>query len=936
MQISGIKTLSVGLAAWAAMGLAWAQSGKQPLTFEDVMRFRDIHDPVISAQGDWIAYELRPDRGDGQARFRSLTDGRVWTVDRGSRPALAKDSRWGAARIEPPQAEAEKKKGPDAPQPGMALLDLAGGEAITVDRVQRFEFSDDSQWLAYQLFEEKEDKKQDDEKKDADRKKKKEKLGTTLVIRRLSTGKEVRTALAGPFRLDPQSMYAVYSKLTPEGKENGLYCRDLRDADAPEKKIVLQEKGIYESLTWSREGSRLAFLAAVADDKDKPGPAELWIWEGVVQSLAKAADSESFGAGWTVPAKNEVVWTRDGERIFFGVKPASEIDSADGDGDADGDGEDDPKEEESSNLYDMEEILKKREVDVWHWNDPWIKTQEKKLWERLKDRTYLAVYHRDEASAVRLGDENLARIPVPQNPQSALGLNPRPYLKQTTWDEDFRDVYWVDLADGSRKRVAMRLEDYASLSPDGRYVAFFEDRHWRLYDSEKDEVRNLTGDIETPFDNEDHDYPGPAPSYRIAGWVEGDHAVLIYDKYDVWEFVAETGRAVNLTDGMGRREKIVFRVVRTDPEQESFPRGGRLLLNGYRDRTKNNGFYAVHEDRPGPRKLIEKDRRFRFVAKAKEVDRFLYTRESYAEFPDLWVAGPDFESAEKVTDANPEMSRFAWGSAELVQWRSLDGVPLQGVLIKPGNYDPQKRYPVLVYFYRFFSQRLHQFNQPVVNHRPCFPLYASNGYAIFLPDIRFEVGRPGLSSMKSLLPGVQKLVDMGVADPRALGLHGHSWSGYQTAHIITLTNMFAAAVAGAPVSNMTSAYGGIRLGSGRARQFQYEETQSRIGGSLWEYPERYIENSPLFFADRIETPLLIQFGDRDNAVPWEQGIELYLAMRRLGKECVFLQYRDEPHHLQKYPNKLDYAIKMMEWFDHYLKGAPAPKWITEGVPYRGK
>jgi dipeptidyl aminopeptidase/acylaminoacyl peptidase len=271
-----------------------------------------------------------------------------------------------------------------------------------------------------------------------------------------------------------------------------------------------------------------------------------------------------------------------------------------------------------------------------------------------------------------------------------------------------------------------------------------------------------------------------------------------------------------------------------------------------------------------------------------------------------------------------------------VEWSSIDGIPLQGIVIKPGDYDPARRYPVLVYYYRFFSQRLNEFNEPVVNHRPSFPLYASNGYVVFLPDIRFEVGRPGFSATKCLVPGVQKLIDMGIADPKAIGLHGHSWSGYQTAFVITQTDIFAAAVAGAPVSNMTSAYSGIRWGSGMARQFQYENTQSRIGGSLWEYPERYIENSPVFFADKINTPLLTMFGDEDGAVPWYQGIELYLAMRRLGKDSIFLQYRGEPHHPQKYSNKLDYAIKMKQYLDHYLKGEAAPEWMKNGIPYRGK
>ncbi|MDA3821090.1 MAG: prolyl oligopeptidase family serine peptidase, partial [Bacteroidales bacterium] len=300
------------------------------------------------------------------------------------------------------------------------------------------------------------------------------------------------------------------------------------------------------------------------------------------------------------------------------------------------------------------------------------------------------------------------------------------------------------------------------------------------------------------------------------------------------------------------------------------------------------------------------------------------------------VSDMKFKKPLKLTDINPQVKDFAWGNVELVEWTSIDGKALQGILIKPGNYVEGKKYPVLVYYYRFFTDRMYDFPHVAVNHRPCYPYYARNDYAIFLPDNRFDIGTPGYSATKCLVPGVQKIIDMGIADPDAIALHGHSWSGYQTAFVITQTDLFACAIAGAPVSNMTSAYSGIRWGTGLARQFQYEKSQSRIGGSLWEARDKYIENSPVFFADRINTPLLIEFGDIDDAVPWYQGIELYLAMRRLDKDCIFLQYRGEPHHLKIYANKLDYTIKFKDYLDHYLKGEEAADWIKDGVPYQGK
>ena len=622
-------------------------------------------------------------------------------------------------------------------------------------------------------------------------------------------------------------------------------------------------------------------------------------------------------------------WTKDGERLYFGVMERKMVEL------------DKKKEEQDStksiDIYDREDILDNKEVDVWHWDDPRIKTHEKETWKDRKNHLYRAVYHERTGEWVQLADESMPEVDISQNPDYAFGSSSVPYLKLMTWDGFYNDQYVVDLNTGEREKVIEKLQFSADLSPGGNFVVYYKNKNWHLYDIENEVYRNLTETIETPFYNEDHDYPSEAPGYGVAGWIEGDEAVLIYDKYDIWKFPTNGGKAINLTLD-GRDRDISYRVIRLDRDKLAYGKKEELLLRGYYDKRKTYGFYTARVNRTGTQRRLEADKKFDFVEKAKDSNRILYTRESYDEYPNVWLSeGTNFNNVRQLTELNTNLhEKYNWGTAELIDWKSLDGEMIQGALIKPDNYQEGKRYPVLIYYYRFFSQRAYEFSGISNNHRPTLPQWVSDEYVVFLPDIRFEVGLPGFSSTKSLVPGVQKLIEIGVAHPEKIGLHGHSWSGYQTAFMITQTDIFAAAIAGAPVSNMTSAYSGIRWGSGLARQFQYEQSQSRIGGSLWELPELYIENSPVFYADRINTPLLIMFGDEDTAVPWEQGIEMYLAMRRLGKDAVFLQYRDEPHHLQEYPNRLDYAIKMKEYFDHYLKGEPASKWIEEGVPYRGE
>ena len=912
--------------------LLQAAEQKKPLTIQDMMKFRQISEAVISENGRWAAYTLQPDRGDGAVEVRNTEGDKTFAIERGSRSAFSKDGLWLAAFAKPKAVEVEKE-GQEKPKTGLAVLDLSTGKVSEFEKVEKFSFSNDSAWIGYQLFKEEEKKEENEKGKEGGDEPAKPKMkapGTPLVLRHLSSGRELRIPSVLAFAFDETGRRVAYAVGEADGKRNGLYYRDLGKDPQAEKVINSAEKSVFAQLTWDRESIRLAFISAPTDDKGNAEGGSLWLWDAKTESTLQAVPSAQVPKDWVIPTRNEFTWSKDGKRLFFGLLPKEIFELIK---EEDKKSKSDPQE---ADLYETDRILEKSGVDVWHWNDPIINSHQKKAWPKIKEKTYLAVYHLDSQKMVPLADRDMPDLEIPENSRLALGFSDIPYLKEVTWDGRYVDIYTVDLQTGAKKNILTRLGSRASLSPDGGVVLYYKEKNWHLFDAKTGTARSLTAELDVPFFDEEDDHPSEPPAHGLGAWLEDGSAVLIYDKYDIWKIPTGRGNAINLTGGTGRKTGLTFRIVRLDPEEKSIKRGQKLLLSAYHNQQKYTAFYTADASKAGVEKKLEEKKTFQFLTAAKKADAILFTRESYDEFPNVWASGLDFASPCKLSDANPQIKDYAWGTSELVAWQSLDGVPLEGVLIRPGNNVPGKRYPVLVYFYERMSDRLLRFNEVKINHRPCFPFYAGSGYAVFLPDIIYETGRPGLSAFKCLIPGVQKLIEMGVADPKAIALHGHSWGGYETAYLITQTNMFRAAIAGAAVSNMTSAYSGIRWESGLARQFQYERDQSRIGRTLWEDRSPFIENSAVFFADRIQTPLLLMFGDEDGAVPWEQGIELYLAMRRLGKDCVFLQYRGEGHHPQKYANKLDYSLKMKQYLDHYLRGEPAPDWISRGVPYRGK
>lgn len=901
--------------------------GSKPLTVQDIMKFKSIvkDETVISPEGDWVGYIAKPDRGNSHAVLRSTRSETRHRLERGLHVLLPAGSRWAAVERGPDALDLEDldKEQRSKLKTDAILINLTTAEQWLWEEAGSFAFSEEGSWFA--VLQQPSPRVESDDEKD---KESMEDTGT-LLLRKLVSGHEIEIADVSRFSFS--ATYVAYAINTEDGVGNGLYYRHLAGDHSAQMALVIEDHAVFPKLAWNEAETHFAWMQGQhqEDEKKSKRAHSVNVWEGKNGQIHRV---QPIPSGSYIPHFGPLRWSKDSQRLFLGTK-LRQLERAEASG----------KPSNEADLFDVNSLLNKRKLDVWHGDDPLIKTHERKRWKNRKKHTYAAVWTPTSRKLVPLADLDVDELLSDENGQYQLLITDKPYRKRITWEGHFRDVYLVHLRTGKRTLVVAdvnlgakkKIHRSLSLSPEGRFVVYYNNGHYTLYTTRNRKQTNLTQSLGFPFVNENHDYPAPAPGYGIAGWLADDAGVLVYDKYDIWVLPTNTAPAYRLTGGDGRDRLVTYRLVKLDEDKRSYANGEKVLLSAFYEQTKHHAFYRAEIGADFVERRMEDQKKYRFLVKAKEADVLIYSREDYREFPDLWAADTHMNLPKRLTNENPQLGEFALGQPSLLEWKSTDGAAHQGVLYKPGNYVAGNRYPVLVYYYRIFSDRLYEFNEMVVNHRPNFAYYTSNGYAVFLPDIHFKVGTPGASATKSLVPGVQKLIDMGIADARAIGLHGHSWSGYQTAFVVTQTDLFRAAVAGAPVTNMTSAYGGIRLESGMARQFQYEQGQSRIGASLWERRDLYVENSPLFFADRINTPLLIQFGDKDNAVPWHQGVELYLAMRRLGKEVIFLQYRGEPHHLKQYPNKLDYTLKMKAFFDYHLKGKPAAEWISKGEPYHG-
>ncbi len=907
-------------------------STKKVLSHEDYDSWKKLDHPEISANGEWISYEVNPQKGDGFLYLVNTTSMKKDSFARGYDAEFSPNSDFVIFKIKPQEdstrkAKLLKKKKENLPKDSVAIWILKNQSIIKTASLKSFVVpKENTSWYAF-LYEKKEiadtvsknkkDTTLSKTEKKKEPKKKKSKLSDVEVFDMMYgnpiTSHVFQTKEVTECVFSKSGKYFGFITLKKDTIDTtGVYIFDV----SKEKLTCLfQKKGLAKKLVLDETGNQLSFI--YTGDTAKVKHFSLYYCDVQKQVPIMVVDSLTNGMkkNWEISENATIYFSQDGTKLFLGTAPIL-------------------RPEPKDTLLDEEKV----KLDLWNWKDELIQTEQLKNLEKDRKKYFSAIYHIQPKIFVQIADSLMDEVRYIQkgNGPVALGISYKPYLKLSYREDiDYQDIYIVDVLTGERKLVLTKKAFGAGLSPSGNYLLWFEagDSTWYTLNLRTNKTTALTKSLKVKFFNEENNVPRIPSSYGIAGWTENDREVLIYDRYDIWKINPENKVApLNLTNG--RESKTIFRYVRLDEEALFIKPKEKLMLKSKNGETAKQGFYKLESiSSYKPEKLIMWDNNITYPLKSKKADKLIWQKSSYTEYPDLWMSDMIFNNIYKISDVNPEQKNFLWGTVELVKWKTPSGVESKGLLYKPENFDPNKKYPMIVYFYEKNSDNIYNHIVPAPSRSVInFPLYNSNGYVIFVPDIDYKVGYPGDCAVDAVVSGTQAMIDKGFIDKDNIGLQGQSWGGYQVAYIVTQTSIFKAAMAGAPVANMTSAYSGIRWESGISRMFLYEHGQSRIGGTLWEKKDLYLINSPLFQADKITTPLLIMSNDNDGAVPWQQGIELFSALRRMDKPVWLLNYNGDEHNLIKRPNRMDLSIRMLQFFDHYLKGAPVPEWMNEGIP----
>ena len=887
---------------------------KKPLDHSDYDKWQTVADKKISNNGNWVIYTVDPQEGDGNLIIQSSQsiDNKV-IIPRGYNATITNDNQFVVFLIKPlynavRNAKIKKIKPEDFPKDSLGVFNLNSMLLTKMDGVKSYQIPKDANGLLAIHLQKKADSTKKNVVEPSD-------IGSNLMIKYLNTNKTTLLKNISEYKWSKNGKLLLAEGRYSPSVTGSLNC--LMVYRSLENKIDTISKGGSEFMNFDIDEN--AYQVAFVAERDSAASSlrkfyKLWYWKNGMDSAIVLADKNSVGmkVGWTISPFAQLNFSKSGSKLFFGNAPIKPI--------------------KDTSLVEFE--LAK--LDVWHYNDDYLQPQQLRNLDATNKKSFLASIDVSNKTLVQLADDSIPDIIRTTDGEGdfVLGLTDIGNRIAAQWTGNTpKSIFTIQLTNGKRSLIQRNVHGYARLSPLGKYIYWYDEKQRQYFVWTNGVLTCVSKNVPFKLYDETFDMPDDPNAYGVAGWTTGDSALLVYDRYDIWKLdPLAKSKPINLTSGLGRKYQTNYRYLSLDTEEKNIKIQEPILLKTFNETNQKNGLvFLLMQNNNSISKIIEGDYSIGLVSKSKNNSVLSYTKETYKASPDVYVKNANEEL--KLSGINPWQNDYNWGDVELIKYKAYDGKQATGMVFKPENFDSNKRYPMICYFYEKLSDTRYTYRAPSpTRSRLDISFFVSRGYIVFVPDIQYKIGYPGKSAFDYVVSGARAIVKKGWVDSTKIGLQGQSWGGYQIAYIITKTKLFAAAWAGAPVANMTSAYGGIRWETGVNRQFQYEHTQSRIGVSLWENPKLYIENSALFAVPKITTPLAIMSNDDDGAVPWYQGIELFTAMRRMGKKVWLLNYNGEKHNLEERRNKKDLSIREQQFFDWLLKGEKPTRWITDGIP----
>ena len=868
--------------------------------------WQSIRETSFHPQGKYIIYAIVPQEGDGRFIIRNVKTGNELSIARATQAVFTENGEYLVAKIKPSfietrKAKIDKKKADEMPKDSLVIVELATNTIQKIPSVKSFQLAEHGNDMMVYL----KDKKGDINKE-----------GSDLVMRDLSSAKEKTFSNISQYLIHPKAMGVVMYQVKTKLKESQILLATIADTNT---KVLTKQVYTATNFIWDEEGRQLAYLVE-KDSADKALQKNYYLayytpsLETAISIFDKS--NKTIPTNYTIGGDRKMKFSKSGNKLEFGVQPILPI--------------------KDTSLPDFDRVS----VDIWHYNDPIIQPAQLKALESTLKSTELVFLNTQNKNTIYLGKIKDRDLMTTAEGDGAIvyATIDSSYLLASQWQGfSLKDIYAIATNDGQRKLIQKEWKgNLMSASYDGNALLYYDEpqKKYFAYNATTGKTIQIAKDIKTSLFDEENDLPDDPNAYGIAKWMDNNQEVLMYDRYDIW-LVDVNGIKASKKLTNGRINKIISRFIETDAERKTLAKNAILLIKGYSEVDKSELISTLNLADGAFNLINQVPMHFTTIVGASHSNDIAVMQEDEVKSPNLYLytLAATKQNPTSIATINTQQANYNWMSSQIVKWKAYTGKMAEGVLYLPENFDAKKKYPMIVYFYERSNQTLHNYLAPAPTpSRLNIPFFASRGYIVFVPDIWYTRGYPGQSAYDYILSGTRAMIQKGFVDSTKVGLQGQSWGGYQIAYLITKTNLYAAAWAGAPVVNMTSAYSGIRWGPGISRQFQYEKSQTRLGASLWERPDLYIKNSPLFSLPNIKTPLVIMSNDADDAVPWYQGIEMYSDMKRLNKKVWLLVYNNEAHNLVERKNRKDIQIREQQFFDTYLKGAPMPEWLSKGVP----